>query len=64
MKEYRAYLLDAERHILSRVDLMCEDDAEAVSEAQQHTDGYDVEVWQGQRRVRKLSGSRPPFTRQ
>lgn len=55
MIEYRAYLLDGEGHIFSRIDLECEDDEHALTQARQYVDGCDVEVWQRARRVGKLT---------
>jgi hypothetical protein len=57
--EYRAYLLDSDDHIMRGVDLVCEDDEAATTEAKQLADGHDVELWQGARLVatfRRLAG--------
>jgi hypothetical protein len=51
MEGYRAYILGADGHVENRVDLMCEDEAEATRLAKQLVDGHDVELWQLARRV-------------
>jgi hypothetical protein len=38
-------------HILSRVDLVCEDDEAAKERAEQLADGHDVELWQLGRKI-------------
>lgn len=51
MEGYRAYILDPEGHVQNRVDLICEDEAEAIRLAQQLLDGFDVELWQLTRKI-------------
>jgi hypothetical protein len=51
MEGYRAYILGADGQVENRVDLMCEDEAEAIRLAKQLVDGHDVELWQLGRRV-------------
>jgi hypothetical protein len=51
MEGYRAYILGADGHVENRVDLMCEEEAEAVRLAKQLVEGHDVELWQLGRRV-------------
>ena len=51
MNEYRVYLMRPDGHILSRVDLVCEDDEAAKERAQQLVDGHDVELWQLGRKI-------------
>ena len=50
MNEYRAYM-DADGHILNRIDLVCVDDDEAKERAKQLVDGHDVELWQMGRKI-------------
>jgi hypothetical protein len=45
MQGYRAYLIGPDGHVQKRVDLHCQDEAEAVSQAKQLVDGHDVELW-------------------
>jgi hypothetical protein len=51
MNDYRAYLIGSDGHIQSRVDLVCEDEAEAKERAKQLVDGHDVELWQRGREI-------------
>lgn len=51
MSEYRAYLMGADGHIQSRVDLTCEDEEAAKEQAKQLADGHDVELWQRGRKI-------------
>jgi hypothetical protein len=44
--EYRAYLLDANDHIIRRYDFEADDSTRALETATQWVDGHDVEVWQ------------------
>lgn len=51
MEGYRAYILDPDGHVQDRIDLICEDEAEAIRLAQQLLDGLDVELWQLARKI-------------
>lgn len=51
MNEYRAYLVRADGHIQSRVDLICEHEEAAKEQAKQLVDGHDVELWQLDRKI-------------
>jgi hypothetical protein len=48
---YRAFELDRNRHIVGKHDLFCRDDESAKEQAARLVDGYDVELWQGERRI-------------
>lgn len=48
---YRAYLIDPDGHIVSRVDLKCDDDDSAKDRAKSLVDGHDVELWDGSRKI-------------
>jgi hypothetical protein len=52
---YRAYLLNKANGIERAIDLFCADDNAARSEAEQLVDGCDVELWQGERKIIRLS---------
>jgi len=54
MREYRAYLIGRDGHILHRVDLLCADDEAAKERALLLMDGHTVELWQGDRLVLTL----------
>jgi hypothetical protein len=43
---YRAYVLDAGDHIVSRYEFEADDSASALEIARQWVNGHDVEVWQ------------------
>jgi len=48
---YRAFILGHDGHVQSRVDLLCDDEAEAIRLAKQLVDGHDVELWQLDRQI-------------
>jgi len=54
MPEYRAYIIGSDGHVLSAVPLECADDAEAMKQAEQLVDGYDVELWQRARKIARF----------
>ena len=51
MHSYRAYLLDADGHIIDRIDLTCGDDESAKARAREFVNGHAVELWDGARMV-------------
>jgi hypothetical protein len=51
MQGYRAYIIGQDGHIQNRVDLSCENDAEAKTLALELLNGYDVELWQLGRKI-------------
>ena len=51
MQGYRAYIIGENGHVENRVDLQCEDEAEARRLAKQLVDGHDVELWQLDRKI-------------
>jgi hypothetical protein len=60
MPEYRAYILDRDRHIKGCEPLTCPDDDAAIVAATRLVDGHDVELWQGARKVTTLTHRKPP----
>jgi hypothetical protein len=46
MAGYYAYILGDDGHIANRVEIICEDDAEARRCAKRLVDGHAVELWQ------------------
>ncbi len=56
MAEYRVFVLSSQgRKIEGALTLVCDSDAEAVSQAAEHLeDGHWVEIWQSARVVRRL----------
>jgi hypothetical protein len=51
MQCYRAFHLDRDGHVIDRVDLNCTDDKDAKQQAKQLVIGYDVELWQLDRKI-------------
>jgi ketosteroid isomerase-like protein len=51
---YRAYQVGEAGRYVSGLDLDCADDQEAIEAARQFVDSYDVELWQGSRKVALL----------
>ncbi|OKO71029.1 hypothetical protein AC629_39825 [Bradyrhizobium sp. NAS80.1] len=51
MLEYRAFIMGLDGRIELRIDLMCEDETEARKRAKVLADGYDVELWNQDRKV-------------
>jgi hypothetical protein len=52
MKEYRAYIAGSDDHVQARIDLVDADDENtARKQAEQLVDGYDIELWQLDRKV-------------
>ena len=59
MQDYRAYIMGPDGHVQNRVDLQCDDDAEALKLAKQLVDGQDVELWQLDRKIETLKHAGP-----
>jgi hypothetical protein len=55
MPEYRAYRVGADGHFIGFEPLVCADDAEATAKAKRLLDGNDVELWNGDKMVAKLT---------
>ena len=55
MLEYRIYTpTDSDEIVALPQNVICENDVEAVRQANQLLDGHDIEVWQGARLVTRL----------
>ncbi|MCJ9728967.1 hypothetical protein [Bradyrhizobium sp. PRIMUS42] len=54
MEEYRAYIVDKDGHITSRIDLLCEDEDSARQRAKQLVDGHAVELWRGNAKIEQF----------
>jgi hypothetical protein len=64
MPDYRAYIMGPDGHIQNRVELRCDDDAEAIRLAEQLVDGRDIELWQLDRHIETFRHtSEPPKRR-
>lgn len=69
MHHYSARLIGQDGRFIRSIALSCIDDEAAVESAKQLVDGHDVELWQRDRRVTRLSArtsevwpGRPPPT--
>ena len=51
MPEYKLYCLDEVGRIAMWVNLNCEDDRDALNRARDFCGEYDVELWQGNRKL-------------
>jgi hypothetical protein len=51
MAEYRAYFVGLDGHFIRYEPLVCDDDPEAITNAESLVDGHDVELWCGERMV-------------
>lgn len=49
MPEYRAFLVGRDGHVTGFEEMVCDDDAQAVKNAERLVDGHDVELWNGPR---------------
>jgi hypothetical protein len=54
MQHYRAYIVGSDGHFIRSIDLSCADDNAAIESAKQLVEGYDVELWQGDRKIAKF----------
>jgi hypothetical protein len=53
--EYRAFTVGIDGHFNGFEPLVCSDDAEAIARTEQLLDGYDIELWSGERLVIRLA---------
>ena len=58
MDGYYANIVDADRHVINRVDLAFEHEEDAVERAKGLVDGHDVELWQRDRKIATFSRDR------
>jgi hypothetical protein len=54
MTEYRAYTVGHDGHFIGFKPLVCADDSEAIERANRLVDGYDIELWSGERFIIRL----------
>lgn len=59
MFDYRIYFLGANGRISRAVAFACEDDAEAIELARQHTHEHAMELWQQARMVQRFEPKTP-----
>jgi hypothetical protein len=60
MADYQAYVIGADGHFESAVQLDWTDDDVAKQQAKQLVDGYDVELWQRDRKLAILDRKAKP----
>jgi hypothetical protein len=60
MSEYRAYRIGEDGHVASFRAFICDSDADATVWAKQLFDGYDIELWSGDRLVARLKSTPKP----
>ena len=61
MPGYRAYIIGTDGHFIKAVDLDCQNDTAAFESAKQLVSGFDVELWQRDRRIARFD-TRPKDT--
>jgi hypothetical protein len=54
MKEYRANFLGHDGRVISERPLVCAADGEAIAEAEQLIGGFAIELWDGDRLVKRF----------
>jgi hypothetical protein len=54
MPGYRAYIIGRDGHFTKAIALDCADDDAAIESAKQLINGYDVELWQRDRRIARF----------
>jgi hypothetical protein len=55
VNEYRAYVIGDDGHFISFEGFHSRDDGEAIAKARRLVDGHDIELWSGERFVKRLS---------
>ena len=60
MPRYRIYTIGRDDHFWSDEDIECADDQEATQKAQKTMDGHDIELWERDRFIARLSSKLSP----
>jgi hypothetical protein len=55
MPEYRAYIVGDGEHFIGFEPLVCADDGEAIEKAKRLIDKHPIEIWSGDRLVKRLN---------
>ena len=58
MQEYRAFILGPDGRVQDFVNLICENESEAIKAAKQLVDGRNVELWQRDRQIERFNRPR------
>jgi hypothetical protein len=53
-RDNRVYMIGEDGHFFKAINLICADDAAAIESAKQLMDGYDLELWQLDRKVARF----------
>jgi hypothetical protein len=51
MRDYRAFILGPDGHVIDRTDMFCANDEAAKKRAKQLVNGHDVELWHHDRKL-------------
>jgi hypothetical protein len=62
MAEYRAYIVGDDGHFTGFEGLVCSNDSQAIENAKRLVDGHDIELWCGERFVKRLNVDDKPRT--
>jgi hypothetical protein len=62
MDGYYAYIIDADGHVINRVDLVFENEKDAIERAKGLVAGHDVELWQRDRKIAIFRHDHKPNT--
>ena len=54
MRDYRAYVMGPDGHIMNRFEFWCADDEAAKERAKQYVDGHDIELWHQDQKIAKF----------
>jgi hypothetical protein len=54
MADYRVYLVGDDGHFIGFEPLVCIDDGEAIEKAKRLIDKHPIEIWSGERLVKRL----------
>jgi hypothetical protein len=55
MQDYRAFILGPDDRVMAAVDLLCENEGEAIKAAKRLVDGHDIELWQRDRKIERFN---------
>jgi hypothetical protein len=48
---YYAFVIDDEGHVFHRIEVLCDDDDEAIRRVEPLADGHVIELWQEKRKI-------------
>jgi hypothetical protein len=56
--DYRVYIVGKDGHFIGVREIQASDDAAALKKATQYVDGRDVEIWERERQIGRISADR------